>query len=484
MAKIVVSPGQAFLLLIDNYKDNAKKSNELTRLYLCGATRKTDDKKIKQWLTDKVLAPYKVSFAKRIITNDPTRRYFETHLAYETLKENMQRIDNQELQKHFYHLQQMLPTKERTQIAHVLNGTLHEDDSTFFKEYTSYIGKISTGILFKQLSPPDREKIEIIVKNAFLGSIICQHMLAEKLNDTPSLPLLTDIVRSDETYLKPFVETTFRNGAIWVNQQHKKTATPITHSLYETMLCQLRCMAKLKKDGTAIFTSSVEKMTVYCQLMLAVMLFANGGRNLHQLNVLLKDSYVQQEFNYLSDLDALYRTDNQRAFDKALENTLDYNKIMMLRQNVQMQITGELPLKTANPALEKLQFQRDKARLIHKLSAKQTQHDETHAKIDKNALINPQLKAVKKCIQSGDLAKAVQEIGNLKLKLMQRFGKDNVWGYPSESYKLIDSLQKEIIVLHKQTMGMELAKNKAAALRNVFDAPPQHLQGDSDMNIN
>lgn len=145
MPKITISPGQALLLLIDHYKDNSPKCQELKRLYLSGAINKADGKKINKWLQDKALSAYEVSKDKHTINNDPTRRYFETHLAYETLKESAKTLDRKELQRHFDQIHTMIPAKERAKITHVLHGEFREGDSTLFKNMLIILAKLSVG---------------------------------------------------------------------------------------------------------------------------------------------------------------------------------------------------------------------------------------------------------------------------------------------------------------------------------------------------
>ena len=77
--KTVISPGQGLLLLIDHYKADLATVDQLKRLYLSGAVTPTNKQAIVALMTDPVLSSYRVSFDKRTINEDPSRRYFETH---------------------------------------------------------------------------------------------------------------------------------------------------------------------------------------------------------------------------------------------------------------------------------------------------------------------------------------------------------------------------------------------------------------------
>ena len=174
--KTVISPGQGLLLLIAHYKDNAEKVNRLKKLYLCGAETKNDVKKIKKLLKDPVISDYQVSYDMQTINNNPTRRYFETHLAYESLVNGLNKIDRNDLESHFQSLKSMVPQDKLVRFEHVLSGEFKESDNNMSKEYADYIGKIKSGHMFNNLSPMDREKIELLAKCAFLGVVNALHV--------------------------------------------------------------------------------------------------------------------------------------------------------------------------------------------------------------------------------------------------------------------------------------------------------------------
>jgi len=79
--KIVISPGQGLLLLMDIYKNEPEKLIILKQLYLVGAEDNASNYDIREFLKDDKLAQYQVSFDNQVINDDSSRRYFETHLA-------------------------------------------------------------------------------------------------------------------------------------------------------------------------------------------------------------------------------------------------------------------------------------------------------------------------------------------------------------------------------------------------------------------
>lgn len=64
--KLKISPGQGLLLLIEHYKSDALKVEQLKKLYLSGG------EEISTLMQDPVLAPYDTSFDEESISTDPS----------------------------------------------------------------------------------------------------------------------------------------------------------------------------------------------------------------------------------------------------------------------------------------------------------------------------------------------------------------------------------------------------------------------------
>src|SRR5438128_1292501 len=105
--KIRLSPGQAILILIEKYRNklttllkNPEKTvfineqiknlesylEKLYLLYLSGIKSEEDSSEFRKAMADESLQKYIIVYDYEEIDNDPTRRYFETHLAAATLK--------------------------------------------------------------------------------------------------------------------------------------------------------------------------------------------------------------------------------------------------------------------------------------------------------------------------------------------------------------------------------------------------------------
>ena len=282
-AKIVISPGQALLLLIDHYKDNERKANELKLLYLSGAINPRATEEIKTCLNDPFLSSWEIAFTPKIIDADPTRRYFETHLAHATLAYGLQDKDvkKEDLEKHIEALSNMIGSDTLRSVQHVLNGQYVNASPLMHKEYADYISKINAGTIFQTFSANDRDVIALLVKSSFLGVVNAQVNKSLPLDlygkgiysdekkgkqlhpdqvTTRSqhlgimkghMPLpQDDIARAEAAigYLKPSDQAIYNENAAWVQGNFERLVHPFSNSISGTMLCQLRSLARLHAD--------------------------------------------------------------------------------------------------------------------------------------------------------------------------------------------------------------------------------------------
>lgn len=142
--KTIISPAQGILLLIDHYRNvpnpDLTKVEQLKKYYLSGARTDEEQKAIKKLLQDHVLNQYEVSYTNDVINDDPTRRYFETHLAYETLRGQLHELSLDELQKHFIILSGLVPLN---QFVHRVNLFISRDHSLLILfKFNSFASRI------------------------------------------------------------------------------------------------------------------------------------------------------------------------------------------------------------------------------------------------------------------------------------------------------------------------------------------------------
>ena len=382
MTKPVISPAQALLILIDYHKVDLVKTALLKTLYLSGS-KNTDGQDIKTHLINHpALADYQVSYDVSTINNDPTRRYFETHLAYETILSNLHKIDKDDLEMHFYQLSDQLPADIRNDFEDALNGFVCEDDDHLSKEYASYIAKLTTGTLLPTLDQTARKKIILLVQCSFLavlntlfiplplniystglysaenkGKVFKDEQKTTKNQHLGlmkgHMPIPHDDIAHSPTVLpfwKPSDHCTYDEDAIWVKANFAKMVHPFSNSISGTMLAQLRTHIKFRNEGETFFTKSLGKFSLYTQLSLSTMLYYSGGHSLYEFIFPLSLNAVQQEFSFMQgfndiNLESMFLIDNQVAFTKALNAAIDYNKVILLRAKLhaalQMRFTPE-----------------------------------------------------------------------------------------------------------------------------------------------
>ena len=184
--KIIIMPSQAVLLLIEKYskQDDIEKVLQLKRLYLLGAVTKKEVQTLRILFQDEALSEYAVSFAYDAINSDPTRRYFETHLAHRTLIHGLQDVDQQDLDAHVKELKGLLepnmlrlnaPANINEKIQQILAGSSDEKDELLFKEYADYLFRIKHHQLFDNLTDEERVKLILLVQSSFLGVMAARY---------------------------------------------------------------------------------------------------------------------------------------------------------------------------------------------------------------------------------------------------------------------------------------------------------------------
>lgn len=97
-----ISIGQALLILIKHYENtNQQYSETLKKLYTIGFNTAQDNVILEQIKKDPLLAKYNISDNYQTISDDASRRYFETHLSFETMKEAIQNYPVDAIQSYY-----------------------------------------------------------------------------------------------------------------------------------------------------------------------------------------------------------------------------------------------------------------------------------------------------------------------------------------------------------------------------------------------
>lgn len=379
-----ISVGQALLILIDMNHKNEEKLNFLKRLYLSGAKNLDDKKMIAKLMEDESLANYEILYSKRAIDEDPTRRYFETHLAFETLKTSLDTIDISDLTAYKNTLYNMLPCgKEKIAVDYVMSGsTPPGKKDNIYKEYSDAIKKLQSNDYYQNFAQNEKLKLELLIKLSFLAIIndlesnlhfpidIYQTGIFSEENrgklfkpyqDTVRsqhlglmksyMPVpINDVAHSDSNssaptpqlaakssanpflYLRPADQAYFKSKSEWPRQNFEKWVHPFSNSISGTMLVQLRVLKYLQNESRAAFTN-LEKTLNYIKCFSSILLYNSGGHSFHEFLSVLSVPEVKESFGFDNiNEETLLLDSNRKAFEQSLMDTIAYNKTILVRQ--------------------------------------------------------------------------------------------------------------------------------------------------------
>ncbi|WP_131782944.1 hypothetical protein [Legionella gresilensis] len=379
---ITLSFGQAVMLLIDRYK-NEFIVERLKKLYLKGITSEEDYQYIINLFKRSQLdEKYQISTNANVINEDPTRRYFETHLAFETLFIALDEIDSEDLGGYYEALYQLLPPAEQAKFNKYLNKTTSAHEDYLVEEYIDTLSKLKTNKSYNDFSETQKDKLFLIFKCAWLSSFIVKlpdiplknayeigffseqqrgrqikflkasaetHGQQFKIGSYSSyfglmksyMPIpKNDVIFTESgfSFIRPPDRVNFNLAAAWPKENFSTLVHPFSCSISGTMLSQLRCIKKLEKMAHLPF-NNLEKFTSFLKCFTSSLLFSNGGHSYNEFLAVLKTPKVISAFKFIDhfeEIDAinlLYK-DNVPQFNRALDKTIAYTKVVLAKQQV------------------------------------------------------------------------------------------------------------------------------------------------------
>jgi hypothetical protein len=381
-----ITPGQGLLLLIKHYQDQPLKCQELKKLYILGANNA--DRCIAlcdALLHEPLLQNYEIAIDETSINNDPTRRYFETHLAYQTLNHRLSLLNYEELKSLYRESHKLIsskiPPEQLETILNVIKGL--PIDPTFKRrenyQYSIYIKRIIEGSIFRNFSKNKRNKMLYIERVLYLSLVngwyktempidiyhlerfsssqrgrIYRHKsdLSWMRNQHFGLmkghmPLaLDDMARSMMPFehIKSADYSTFNPESPTIQACFMQFVHPYSNSISCSFLVLLRLLARLNtEEGGCVFMSSLDKLVLLLQLCISSSLYYSGGHSLYEYISLINAPEVQDYFQFLPgfaeiDLASIFYQNNEDAFDAALESTLTYQAHLMAKKSVHAEL--------------------------------------------------------------------------------------------------------------------------------------------------
>jgi hypothetical protein len=383
---VKISVAQALLILIDKYQQQLAKQQpvmslvslvdektpvapqpdlkasleskitRLKRLYLSGSEGRKDTsifKLIDEGMKNGIFKDYIISSVDKDINEDPTRRYFETHLAYETLLHTLKDLSLDQLNVYYQSF---------------LNWAVDGIEQTYSlrHEYGNAIMKTRVASYYTHFSSEEREKLELLLRCSHLGilllkkhsygvpldiyglgffsgsgrgrtensdydKIASQHMgLMKTYMPVPRNDLAT--VASSLALMRVADFFSFISEAAWPQENFSKLTHPFSASISGTMLAQLRSLCYLQ--DLVLENNNSEKLGKYLVCMASVLLYNSGGHSFNEFFAVLALPRILEGFNFFDGfktltMDNLLFINNQKAFQIALERTIQYNNTLI-----------------------------------------------------------------------------------------------------------------------------------------------------------
>ncbi|WP_131775165.1 hypothetical protein [Legionella cincinnatiensis] len=382
---VTISFGQALLLLMNKYKDTPLTCNNLKQFYIQGIVSPTELNYIQQLFDESGLTKeYEISYSEKEIDEDPSRRYFETHLAFETLLNSLGKINIEDLAKYYQALYNTLPEVIKNKYNHFIEGKISSKEDSFATEYMDALQKVQDHENYQRLLPEQKEKVLLILKTSWLGVLHAKNpqvplnlygtgFFSEAnrgriVKEKPGLPTekspyysnhfglmktympvpRNDIAYAESgfTFLKPSDQNTFNPESAWSKQNFSKLVHPFSCSISGTTLCQLRVMKKLQEDEGQLPFNSQEKFSTFLKCFMSSLLFNSGGHCFNEFLSVLEIPQIKKEFSFIDGFEQINATTllfhgNEEAFDKALKDTLEYTQVLLAKKEMHHELKAQ-----------------------------------------------------------------------------------------------------------------------------------------------
>ncbi len=406
--KIVISVGQALLIAMDDTRDPAQLDH-LSRLYLCGTglSRNQDQKISSEEAINQIIekvqidSNYIVSKDFEVTNTDPSRPYFETHLALAILKYNIEKINLNELHRLHDDLYEQLPNDLKEECAEIFEkNNLYANSvaSINVSELIHSIEKIETHFYFQQpeFSKENRMKIGMLIKISHVARLF----LMAKFDELPLPDIFLksgfdelhkgELPKEDQGYpahvrsnnlgvikstmpvpVDDFAYTPqgnkFHKGADsananqeakWVKHVAAKWVHPFSLGISGHLVGTVKALL-WQYQKKALEFNTLEKLILFLQCRCAATLALRGGHTLYEYSAVLELENVRDCFKpLLADevekltMENIFLDSNAPAFKEALKNTLKYNKNLLKQKKLNQSLLTAYPKKILEEAIE------------------------------------------------------------------------------------------------------------------------------------
>lgn len=380
---ITISVGQALLILLDE-KEPSDYYNLIKRLYLTGPNDKKEINFLDSLLKNPKLSKYNISRDAKVINDDPSRRYFETHLAYNTLRLEIKKIDSSDLKATIYSSLKHTNNACAQRFHEIFNlNQVYRDGLSY--EMLDAISSIQKHKHFQIFSTRNKLKLEQLAQMTYLGvkainTTDLPLKIAYDSNNKKSyyhnknrgridkgeenakvttsnfgllkghMPIPHDDIAfrgNPYNYLKCSERNTFIPEAKWNKENFKKLVHPFSCSISGTLLALLRLLAHLQNKKCLVFQNK-QKMAPFLNSLISLLIYNSGGHTFREFYSVLEIEAIKQGFSFIKNFDdicllSLMKGENKAAFDKALHDTIIYNKTLLIKSKLHEEIHTVIP---------------------------------------------------------------------------------------------------------------------------------------------
>lgn len=375
-----ISPAHALILIIADRKSKThtpEQLEKLSKLLLVGVQNDADQEYFQSLLQDPVLSGHNVSTTPTVIDNCKVRRFFETLLCYETLKDSIYTLDAVQLEKFYNNLMHMHAKYYHTKLASTYGKTLKEYYDDKPKEYLDSHFRIDNEpCLVDHFDEAQRKKLHQIVESC-IRCVLCtqkpglrdglptfrsvfenntffsesrrmQRKLVQEKRTLPSKNFgvifsITNIENIDTpiasckyeyTYIKSSEKATYVATHEWARFVFPMLMHPFSNGASGTVLGQLKLLYhfgnhKANKSASAK-KSDHQFVKNYLKNLICLMLFLSGGHSLYEyvyplaipaVRDSLKAFMGEEEITF----EDLFLHSNDAAFARTLSKTIEYS---------------------------------------------------------------------------------------------------------------------------------------------------------------
>lgn len=394
---IEITVFQALTLLLEKYCDISNLDEDICAqiksIYLTGVRTTRQRLLLDHLLEDPLLEHYHIKTTKHAINQDPVRRYFESHLCHNTLITSLDDLDAHLLQQHFESIFNRIEDDAKCMLLPIIDGRIPPAQPQFV-EYWDGLNKLNRPDSYPLFQVNQKEKLRLIIKCMYAAVFVPEEMPSgfipldiyfrtnsiyhksqrgrasrrdiDRLNDGHKTQIDQTVCPHTLGIMRSFmpiaihdalfnsVPSTFPRAAdTFTYTQHRSRivdrifshkVTPFVGSISGTLLVKLRVMAQLLREHQFVYHhDEQQQLVLFMKTFIAYMVYHAGGHSLDEYFQVLELKIVQDEFKSLPGLSNLtlpylFQENNTKAFDTAIQQTILYNKQILLKKTLHLEL--------------------------------------------------------------------------------------------------------------------------------------------------